>query len=922
MFLRRKRQRRQQQHNNAKNNRKRSVLMLVLYLLVVAYSCVGISSSLITTTTTTTTTNNRRSVRISSSLLSSSQRSLLRYHHRHDGYARRIRRRNFSMQLLSSNQVNPQVKGTPAVGPTYPSRNNNNYYGGRNNGDGGRNTSDEKERRHLDWVVRNTEKILGRDAPLPGMMEESKINLVASLMYAWSRRANKKESKAPHVVERLLQRLIKERDAGNKDVTNINTHLYNTVLDSWSNSQEDGSAERSEEILIRLEEMYAHGNMEVKPDENSYNAVIKAYVKNGTNNRNFAIQKVEEIINRMEQYEQQQLSQSIDDSSSSLSSSSPPSSSSSDEEEEMEALPSLSAATARPNRRSYNLLLYALANSNLRDAPIRCDRVLQKMLQRSMPMMVETAEPNNKKSDNVAEDDDDDGDGLNHIIDRSYYPDTNSFNQVIGAWARGRTKGFESRMDSVFVQLLELPKEMDILPNTNTFNAVLGGWLKSKRSNSIQQTERILKLMEDSFEIDGNDSARPDRCTINTLTKAFAKQGTADALERSLEVCHSMERKYRIQPDQISHNIVVDSWRKSGRPEAPERVMEILDRMERRFQINGKTQDMPDGYTYSSVIDCYVKYSRQDAPGKAEELLERMHDLYDNYGGEAVSASVYNSVINAWATSDSEYAITRVKELLQIMENDDEDGSSSMNGQRHQQRAAIPKPNRITYNTVMKALGKKGKGGDAEYAEEILKTLERKGAVDSTLLPDSYSYSSVISAYGHSGSAYNKAEKAIEILQRQIYACVENGNKAANPTIHCFNAALNACAYCKGSRNTTTRAFEIATKIYDLLLKYCQTPPDQTTFGTMLRACATLLPRSHPDREQMVESFFQAACENGCVGKLVVKQMKFAASPEQHARLIGRDLMERINPETELPQAWTRNVKNEKRMSPRQQQRR
>ena len=129
---------------------------------------------------------------------------------------------------------------------------------------------ERRERRELEWIVRNTSKILGPDSqPLIGSMTERSIQLTYDLMRAWARRASKKESNAPHVVERLLQRLLKERDARN-ELVGINTVLYNIVLDAWSYSSEEGSAERTEEILMLMERKYKEGDEHIKPDKESY----------------------------------------------------------------------------------------------------------------------------------------------------------------------------------------------------------------------------------------------------------------------------------------------------------------------------------------------------------------------------------------------------------------------------------------------------------------------------------------------------------------------------------------------------------------------------------------------------------------------------------------------------------------------------
>lgn len=255
---------------------------------------------------------------------------------------------------------------------------------------------EQREKRQMEWMLRNTGDLLEKKSEEVGSMSERSVLLTFDLMRAWSKRAYKRESKAPHVVERLLQKLLKEKDAGNERLK-INTAVYNIVLDSWANSREEGSAERSEEILVEMEKMYKQGNRDVRPNEGSYNAVIKAYVKNA--GRTVAPPKVAALVNRMER-----------------------------------------SKIVSPNRRSYNLLLYCLANSSLEDAASRAEDVLHRMLEHYLETDSDTKKP-----------------------------DINSYNQVLGAWARGRKKGDEKRMQTIFEELLDLPDDMDIKPNTDTF---------------------------------------------------------------------------------------------------------------------------------------------------------------------------------------------------------------------------------------------------------------------------------------------------------------------------------------------------------------------------------------------------------------------------------------------------------------------
>jgi hypothetical protein len=299
---------------------------------------------------------------------------------------------------LDDPNPNNYAKNTiPSSSQRPRSRTNNSNYSYNTNSTSNSNSStsapeystlEESKKGELEWLVKTTTDLLGPESPPLGSMSPQTVHRMGLLMTSWARRAGKKESKAPHLVERLLKRLLHERDAGNENVV-IDTSTYNILLDAWSRSPADGSAERCEEILIQMEKNQGKGD--VAPDQASYNAVIKAYVKAGS--KLFAAPKAEAIIKRMER-------------------------------------------KVPPTRRSYNLLLYAWANASIEDAAARAQMVLRRMQEQY------------KEGNVLAK------------------PDTNSYNQVLAAWSRGRKLGFERRMQLIFDELLALPEEEEIHPDT------------------------------------------------------------------------------------------------------------------------------------------------------------------------------------------------------------------------------------------------------------------------------------------------------------------------------------------------------------------------------------------------------------------------------------------------------------------------
>jgi hypothetical protein len=378
------------------------------------------------------------------------------------------------------------------------------------------------------------------------------VKITHSLIQVWARRAAViKSSHAPYVVEKLLHRLLLEKriaeesgdgdnmDSSQENQIEINLEDYNAVLDAWSHSREETSADRAEEILMKMEEEH-----EPKPNCQSYNAVIKALVKNG--DRLSAIDKVEELVLKMD---------------------------------------TTGNSNIMPDRRSYNLLLYALSNSNRDDVAERATRHLERMIFR-----YQSSTPEELKICPVQ-------------------PDLNSFNQVIEAWARGKTSSYLVQMEKVYDLLLDLATELDIQPNSDTYNALMGGWLKSNKKKSWSKIQRFISTMEEDYK-KGNKSAKPDRVSVNTLQTALNRfsRGNNNIKQSKLE------DQYDIPRNALSQNILMEGIIKSGVGDAPEQALGILSEMEKRFK-NGQLKMMPDECSYSAVIKAYVKYKRKNAGG-------------------------------------------------------------------------------------------------------------------------------------------------------------------------------------------------------------------------------------------------------------------------------------------------------------------
>jgi hypothetical protein len=156
-----------------------------------------------------------------------------------------------------------------------------------------------------------------------------------------------------------------------------------------------------------------------------------------------------------------------------------------------------------------------------------------------------------------------------------------------------------------------------------------------------------------------------------------------------------------------------------------------------------------------------------------------MRDLYEKHGGDPANQHIYNALINAWASSGSQFAASRAHAILLEME------------EKHSSDSFVPRPNIISVNSVLKSFC--GSPDGTQQAEVLLAKVESETSYEG-LKPDIYSYTIAITAYGRS-DLEDKAEKAYGIVERLIES-YRGGNERARPNINAFNAALSKLWVC------------------------------------------------------------------------------------------------------------------------------
>uniref|UniRef100_A0A7S2KQ24 Uncharacterized protein n=1 Tax=Leptocylindrus danicus TaxID=163516 RepID=A0A7S2KQ24_9STRA len=160
-----------------------------------------------------------------------------------------------------------------------------------------------------------------------------------------------------------------------------------------------------------------------------------------------------------------------------------------------------------------------------------------------------------------------------------------------------------------------------------------------------------------------------------------------------------------------------------------------------------------------------------------------------------------------------------------------------------------------------------------------------------------------------------KQKRAKDYLN-EIVGIYRSGDKDLKPNTFLFNAVLGACISTRGSDKVASEAFEIALDTYNEMREREFTRPDAYTYGSLLKACDSLLPRNDPNgiRDDHGITLFRACCEDGlltanvlsflmkCVSKQAFLGIHERAKMNGASKCNAEDIME------QLPQEWSRNA--------------
>jgi len=346
-------------------------------------------------------------------------------------------------------------------------------------------------------------------------------------------------------------------------------------------------------------------------------------------------------------------------------------------------------------------------------------------------------------------------DFLNGVLEESARPDTVSYNEAIGAWAKSGCSEAPTNAERLLKRMLD---HEYIEPNVISYNGVVDAWAYSGKPEAVQKVKQIWQHMEqlyaDSDEGDEN-RIKPTIRTVNSIITAHAKRVQEAVETRDIDGARKMAReaeefldlmKERYEqtqdpdhmPDVMTYTTVMDTYGRCGRYHSTLRAKSLLDELKDVYQQNSNPRQKPNVRTYTSLMTAWSKTRSPDSPKEAEKLLKELMDSDDP--DLQPNSRTFTAVIHAWGRSADHTKAQRALKVLQMMKAMEKEATSNS-------RKLELKPTLVSYNAALDACarcqGNLQQQTDAlKIAFAVLKAVQQ----DKSLEPNSITFATVLRA--------------------------------------------------------------------------------------------------------------------------------------------------------------------------------
>jgi len=338
------------------------------------------------------------------------------------------------------------------------------------------------------------------------------------------------------------------------------TYHYTIVCSTWSLSRSKYAPKKCIEILSRMKEKDREGWPRVKPNIRTYNAVLDCL------SRSHQATRAEELL-----YHMLSLARNGDEG-------------------------------ARPDPFSFNAVINAFIYSKVRDAGRRSESVLERALE-------------------YAEE------------DGGVMPEIKSFTSILGFYSRQKAMDSPYRARYVLNRLISLFKagHTHLSPHVSCFINVMECYAAQRHRDAGESSEEILRNMIKLQKHYNAKHLEVNTGVMNCVLNSWAESiGNDEAGARAELILDLMEKKSdagdtSMVPNHRSYNMAIKAWSKSNGSNKAEKALATLQRAKNRHA-RKKLVDPPPEYAYSLVIQACA-FSRNTDPSVETRAFEIAVDV-------------------------------------------------------------------------------------------------------------------------------------------------------------------------------------------------------------------------------------------------------------------------------------------------------
>ena len=478
-------------------------------------------------------------------------------------------------------------------------------------------------------------------------------------------------------------------------------------------------------------------------------------------------------------------------------------------------------------------------------------------------------------------------------------PSPHLFEKVLTAWADAATIAREAGLSKVdFVQgipqrakhLLDLQES----PTTESYNQVLKAWAHSQEYLRGSMAELLFQKIND-----------PNGETLKTIIRAwcwskerrcaFTATGHFMRMMRLLETGRS-----DMEPSMEDFHILFEAWTRAEDKNAPSKVQTVLQIIENAHKKGLVTHGADENCYRDALVTMSRRVNVPEVGELVDTTLTEMKDamLFPDTACYSAAILAWKNVATSRECDDREKASTRAMTLLQ-----------EMTKAYHRTTTVTVKPTTENFNHVLESLTVSNSSKAPHHAESLLKALEDASSFSDDKMsmgPNAESYKLVLAVLRNSKSA-NKLARALSIIRRfEIRMDSDDKEFGSDERIvEVFSTFIDVCAH-SGTQQDPRKIMTLALRTADNM-RSLGLHPNSSTYTSLLGACNNLIAVSH-ERQKILENIFSTACKDGYVNQILLEQFKQASSSYLFAKAVISKSRE-IEGMKVVPESWTRNTK-------------